>query len=138
MIKSIILPAALLLTLNVAVRVSSAPKLASNNPVQSNAEFLARSKVASSQQTKWIVKSLQEMQTIKVGMTRAQLTRVFATEGGLSTRTRRRYVYRHCPYIKVSVEFKPANQSKRYPHSESRNDVITKISQPFLEWSILD
>ena len=136
--KKIILPAVLLVGLGVAVRVSSAPKPSASELKQSQAEFVARSKAANSQQTKWIVKSLKEMQTIKVGMTRAQLAKVFTTEGGLSTRTWRRYVYRQCPYIKVNVEFKPISKSKKYPHSESRNDVITKISQPFLEWSIMD
>lgn len=98
----------------------------------------ARSSAANSQHTKWIDKSLREMQTVKVGMTRAQLAKVFTTEGGLSTRTRRLYVYRECPYIKVAVEFRPVGTSKKYPHAESRNDVITKISQPFIEWSIMN
>jgi hypothetical protein len=95
-------------------------------------------RAANSQQTKWIAKSLMEIQSVKVGMTRAQLTKVFTTEGGVSSRTWRRYVYRECPFIKVDVEFKPVGTSKKYPHAQSRNDVITKISKPFLEQSIMD
>ncbi len=120
--KSVTLPVVVLLALGVAVRVSSAPKPPAND--------------FNSQHTKWIKKSLQEMQTIKVGMTRAQLSKVFTTEGGLSTRTQRRYVYRQCPYIKVDVEFRAVGTSKQY--YESSHDVITKISKPFLEWRILD
>ena len=44
--------------------------------------------------SEWIAQSLREMETIKVGMTRADLLRVFREEGGLSTRTQRQYVYR--------------------------------------------
>src|SRR5579883_2073817 len=56
--------------------------------------------------TEWVAKSLKEMQTIKVGMTRGDLLKVFSEEGGISTRTQRQYAYRECPYIKVRVEFK--------------------------------
>src|SRR5882724_5816733 len=57
--------------------------------------------------TEWIAKSLKEIESVKVGMTRVDLLRVFKEEGGISTRTWRRYVYRDCPYIKVDVEFEP-------------------------------
>ena len=87
--------------------------------------------------TEWIARSLKEMQTIKVGMTRADLLKVFVEEGGLSTRIWRRYVYRECLYIKVDVEFEPVgNTEDKLP--ERPTDKITKISKPFLEWSILD
>ena len=55
--------------------------------------------------TEWIAKGLKEMQGIKVGMTRAELSKVFTTEGGISARTQQRFVYRECAYIKVDVEF---------------------------------
>ena len=138
MIKRIILSAVALVSIGVAVRVSSAPKSHATETKKTQTEFATRSKAVNSQHTKWIAQSLREMQTIKAGMTRAQLTKVFTTEGGLSTRKWRRYAYRECPYIKVDVEFKPVGTSKKYPHAESRNDVITEISKPFLEWSIQD
>lgn len=136
--KKIILPAVLLIGVVVAGCVASAPKSSVTKTKIAQTELAVRSKTLNSQQTKWIAKSLSEMQTVKVGMTRAQLTKVFTTEGGLSAREWRRYVYRECSYIKVDVEFKPVGTSKKYPHAESRNDVITKISKPFLEWSIMD
>ena len=87
--------------------------------------------------TEWIAKSLKEIEGVKVGMTRLDLLRVFKEEGGLSTRTQRRYVYRDCPYIKVEVEFEPVGEPEN-KLSQSPRDKIIKISKPFLEWSILD
>ena len=136
MIKRITLLAVAHVSIGVAVRVSSAPKSHATETKKTQTEFATRSKAVNSQHTKWIAQSLREMQTIKAGMTRAQLTKVFTTEGGLSTRTWRRYAYRECSYIKIDVEFKPVGTSKKYSHAESRNDVVTKISKPFLEWSI--
>lgn len=86
--------------------------------------------------SEWIAQSLREMETIKVGMTREDLLRVFREEGGLSTRTQRQYVYRECPYIKVAVEFEPVETKAVLP--ENGKDKIVKISQPFIEWSVLD
>jgi hypothetical protein len=82
-----------------------------------------------------IANVLKECQTIKPGMTRADLSRVFSTEGGLSTVTHRTYVHRDCPYIKVEVDFAPSGPK---PDAEKPADVITKISKPYLEWSISD
>ena len=87
--------------------------------------------------TQWIANSLKEMETIKVGMTRADLLRVFTEEGGLSTRTWQRYVFRECPYIKVDVEFEPMGNIED-KLTKSQKDEIIKISKPFLEWSVSD
>ena len=87
--------------------------------------------------TQWIAKSLKEIEGIKVGMTRADLLKVFKEEGGISTRTWRRYVYHECPYIKVDVEFEPIGESEN-KRIQSPRDKIIKISKPFLEWTILD
>jgi hypothetical protein len=87
--------------------------------------------------TEWVAKSLKEIESVKVGMTRVDLLKVFKEEGGLSTRTWRRYAYRDCPYIKVDVEFEPIGEPED-KLSESPKDKIIKISKPFLEWSIID
>jgi len=97
----------------------------------------------SQRRTEWIAASLREMEQIKVGMTRADLLKVFTTEGGLSTGLQRKFVYRDCPYIKVDVEFEPVgrparDRNGRVTLEEDRRDIITKISQPYLEWSIMD
>ena len=91
----------------------------------------------------WIANSLKEIQTIKVGMTRADLLKVFTTEGGISTGLHRRFVYRECPYIKVDVEFEAVGRAGRDAEGrvtldEDDRDIITKISKPYLEWTIVD
>ena len=103
----------------------------------------AQNNQKSQKQTEWIVNSLKEMQKIKVGMTRADLLKVFTTEGGLSTGLDRTYVYRECPYIKVDVEFEPVGRPARDGEGrvtlvETDEDVIKKISKPYLDWSVLD
>jgi hypothetical protein len=83
--------------------------------------------------TKQISAILTECQKIKSGMTRAELLTVFTTEGGLSTANHRTFVYRRCPYIKVDVDFTLSN-----PKQERPSDIISKISKPYLDWSIID
>jgi hypothetical protein len=107
-------------------------------PVQS-----LRGSQGSSAQIEWVARSLKEMQTIKVGMTRAELMKVFTTEGGLSGGLSRTYVYRECPYFKVDVEFRPVgrpvrDRAGRVTLTEAKGDVIMKISKPYLGWSIID
>jgi hypothetical protein len=87
--------------------------------------------------TRWVTDSLMAMQTIKPGMTRQDLAEVFTTEGGLSNRKHRQYVYRHCPYIKVLVEFEPVGDVGNLL-TESPQDKILSISKPYLEWTNAD
>ena len=75
----------------------------------------------------WVAQALTRMLTIKPGMTRDDLLKVFTTEGGLSTPFEQTYVSRDCPYFKVDVEFR-----------EFRPDIILKISRPYLAFSIAD
>src|ERR1043165_5087067 len=105
--------------------------------------LLAQSPQRQQEQTKWIADSLTEMKTIKVGMTRADLLKVFDTEGGLSTGLNRTYVYRKCPLIKVDVEFRPIGRPARDAEGrvtlkEADQDVIEKISRPYLDWPVAD
>ena len=85
--------------------------------------------------TKQISDILTECKKITVGTTRAELLKVFTTEGGLSTATHRTFVHRRCPYIKVDVVFalSAPKQSDERP-----TDTASKISKPYLEWSIAD
>jgi hypothetical protein len=82
--------------------------------------------------------SLKRMQTIKVDMTRADLLRVFKTEGGLSGRQQQTYVFLDCPYFKVDVTFRPVGAAENTFTGESSADVITSISRPYLQWSIMN
>ena len=86
---------------------------------------------------------LTEIESIKVGMNRGQLLLVFTTEGGLSTPLQRTYVYRGCPVIKVDVEFQIVGRPERDSTGrvtvvEVDEDLIRKISRPYLAWSIMD
>jgi hypothetical protein len=85
-----------------------------------------------SEQARWIQENLPELKSIKVGMTRGELLKVFMEEGGISTRTWQRYVYRKCGYVKVDVEFASASEKDDTPHGRP-DDRITKISKPYLE-----
>ena len=85
--------------------------------------------------TKQISEVLIECQKIKTGMTRAQLLATFTAEGGISNAEHRTYVHRRCPYIKVDVDFVRSGGSTT---EEQPTDTITKISKPFLDWSVVD
>jgi hypothetical protein len=104
-----------------------------------HAALAAADKLAdhSAERIAWVTTSLREMQSIKPGMIHADLLKAFEEEGGLSIRTARRYVYRDCPYFKVNVKF-DAVGTPMGDFDETPDDRITQISQPFLEWSIMD
>jgi hypothetical protein len=87
--------------------------------------------------TKQISTILTECRKIRPGMTRAELLKVFTTEGGLSTARWRTFVYRGCPYIKVDVDFTPSDPKQKMVE-ERPTDTISKISKPYLDWSISD
>lgn len=89
------------------------------------------------ERTKWIAKALRQIEKIKPGMKRQDLLTVFTTEGGISTRFQRTYVYSECPYIKVDVRFKAATHESN-GMGEDADDIIDSISQPYLAWSHMD
>jgi hypothetical protein len=86
--------------------------------------------VEDTRHTEWIQSVMEWMDTVKPGMTRADLLKVFAGEGGISTRTRRTFTLRECPYIKVDVEFSVSKKEA--------TDKIVGISRPYLEYPVLD
>jgi hypothetical protein len=97
----------------------------------------------SSEHLAWVSDVLKQMQSVKPGMTRERLLSVFTTEGGLSTELQRTYVSKECPYFKVSVEFQAVgrpnrDQSGRVTLDDDSRDIIKMISQPYLEFSIMD
>jgi hypothetical protein len=85
---------------------------------------------------KWVGAVLGRMETIKPGMTRGDLLKVFTTEGGLSQPLERTFVSRECPYFKVHVAFSAVGRPQRDSDgrellTEDARDVIVTISQPF-------
>ncbi len=87
--------------------------------------------------TKQISETLRECQKIKPGMTRAELLKIFTVEGGLSTASHQIFVYRACHYVKVEVDF-TLSDPKQGLFERRPTDTISKISKPYLEWSIGD
>lgn len=85
--------------------------------------------------TKQISDILTECKKITAGTTRAELLKVFTTEGGFSTVTHRTFVHRRCPYIKVDVDFTLSEAKQK---DERPTDTVSKISKPYLEWGIID
>jgi hypothetical protein len=83
------------------------------------------------ERTKWVAKVLRRIRKIEPGMKRRDLLQVFRTEGGLSTRFQRTYVDSECPFIKVNVRFKAANNEGNGVEEEP-DDIIESISQPYL------
>lgn len=103
----------------------------------------AQSQLNTEKQAEWIASVIKDIQKIKVGMTRGEMRKVFGEEGGISTTRQRKYIYRGCPYIKVDFEFEsrgPEIKDVRgvYMRPEFDLDVITKMSKPYLEFSIDD
>ena len=85
-----------------------------------------------SEHTKWLADAMLSIQTIKIGMTRADLLELFTTEGGISSPSRRTYVYKGCRYIKVDVKFAAV------AGVELSSDKIVEISRPYLAWFVAD
>jgi len=91
----------------------------------------------------WVIEVLKRMLTIKPGMTREALLKVFTTEGGLSTGLHRTFVSRDCPYFKVDIDFTAVGRPDRDDRgrvtlTEDPRDLIVTISRPYLEFSIKD
>jgi hypothetical protein len=91
----------------------------------------------------WVAKVMDKMETIKIGDTRAQLLRVFTTEGGLSTALQHTYVSQDCPLFKIDVKFRAVGRPEldsdgRESLVESNDDVITTLSRPYLAAPVMD
>ena len=92
---------------------------------------------------RWVAGTLKKMETIKAGMTRGDLLKVFRTEGGFSTGLHRTYVSRDCSYFKVDVHFHAVGRPERDKDGsvtlvEDDRDSIATISRPYLQFAITD
>lgn len=105
------------------------------NRSQLDDESVLESSALSQQRTMWVAKVLRKIETIHPGMRRSQLSPVFTTEGGISSRVQRTYVSIDCPYIKVDIRF---TESKVRTLPEDPDDIIESISRPYLGWGVSD
>lgn len=84
----------------------------------------------------WLTQVLERMETIKPGMTRWDLLRVFRTEGARQTFRmgsapsvlRETFVSQDCPYFRVDVQFQPT-------FGIPNQDEIVKVSKPYVQFS---
>lgn len=67
-------------------------------------------------------------------MTRQSISRSFEQDGGMQFRSQGRYVYKHCPYIKIEVEYSVVDDGP----DQSPDDKIIKVSRPYLEYPSSD
>jgi hypothetical protein len=86
----------------------------------------------------WMDKVLREMEAIRPGMHRGDLSALFRQDGGINPiGHQERYVLKECPTIKIDVSFRNPDGSDRLDR-ESPDDVIDSISKPYLQWAIMD
>jgi len=86
----------------------------------------------------WLLERLEETQSLRAGMTRADLLKVFEPDGGLQRIPPERYVLRSCYLIKVHVEFefpKGTSRTNLPPDTELK---ISAISKAYLEPMTMD
>ena len=101
----------------------------------------------------WLVERLKEVDSVRVGMTRADLLKVFEPDGGLSRVLPERYVLRSCTLIKVNVQFEFPKGTPvttlplefEFPKGTSKTNLpndselkISAISKPYLEPMFMD
>jgi hypothetical protein len=115
----------------------SLPQWAKDAP-ELDDESVPMSPALTEERAKWVAKVLRQIQGIQPGMRREDVLKVFTTEGGLSTRRQRTFVYPECPYIKVDVRFKAVSPDEKDGLNEDPKDIIESISRPYLAWSIMD
>jgi hypothetical protein len=100
-------------------------------------EAVPMSAAFTQERTHWIAKVLRQIEKIEPGMRRKDLGGILTSEGGISNRFQRTYLYVDCPYIKVNIRFKAASDETN-ALKEDPDDTIESVSQPFLQWSTMD
>jgi hypothetical protein len=70
--------------------------------------------------------ALHDLESLKVGMRRADVERFFIRAGGMTFRDRTDYVYRKCEYLKIQVAFSADPGVQR---GLSSADTITDVSR---------
>ncbi len=81
----------------------------------------------------WLITKLEEVFSIRPGMTKADLLRVFEHDGGLQNTWPQRFVLRSCHLIKVDVEFNVPEGMAPASYPPDNELKIKSISKPYLE-----
>jgi hypothetical protein len=80
----------------------------------------------------WLQDEYKQASSIKAGMTRTDLQKIFSIDGGINSIPASRYVLKSCRMIKVEVEFEPTN-GRTFKETSNQELKIIKISKPYLE-----
>ncbi|MFN2576973.1 MAG: hypothetical protein ABR607_04710 [Pyrinomonadaceae bacterium] len=85
----------------------------------------------------WLAERYKEAISIKAGMSRADLLKLFDEDGGLQTIPAGRYVLKSSGLIQVEVKF-DAEYGVDYKPMPDKDLKITNISRPYLERMAID
>ncbi len=86
---------------------------------------------------KFIEKSMEEVSTLKVGMKRKNLLKMFHQDSGISGVMDQRSVYEKCEFIKINVKFELTEKNKNFS-ADNPEDKIIEISKSYLEHPFYD
>ena len=97
-----------------------------------------RAQTANSQaHEQWLEEKYQEATSIKAGMSRADLLKLFEEDGGLQSIPAGRYVLRSCHLIQIEVKF-DTKYGVNYQPTADENLKIVEVSRPYLERMAMD
>ena len=86
-----------------------------------------------------MLKCLKDFQSIKPGMTRAEIQKVFPMDGGLQAFSPVRFTHPDCPYFKIDISFifqRDTNDQNRAIFSP--DDKAIGISKPYIQTPFCD
>ncbi len=82
-----------------------------------------------------IQQALTDYQRIKVGITRGEVEKYFAQDGGAQFPSSTRYVYPRCHYLHLDLGFEAKGPADRL---FSPDDTVTKTSKLYVDYSAKD
>ena len=85
----------------------------------------------------WLEERYKEATSIKTGMSRADLLKLFDEDGGLQSIPAGRYVLKSCQLIQIEVKFN-SQYGVDYQPMPDRDLKITNVSKPYLERMAID
>ncbi|HYX27695.1 MAG TPA: hypothetical protein VE863_03950 [Pyrinomonadaceae bacterium] len=85
----------------------------------------------------WLEQRYTEATSIKPGMSRADLLKLFTEDGGLQSIPAGTYVLRSCQLIKIAVKFDTKYGVEYKPTPDDKLKII-EVSRPYLERMAVD
>jgi outer membrane protein assembly factor BamE (lipoprotein component of BamABCDE complex) len=86
----------------------------------------------------WVEKCLADFESIKPGMTRREVEKRLRQDGGPSIGLDSRFVHSDCPYFKVDIEFVMKTDNSLPTGPVSPDDLVSKVSIPYLQNPVMD